>query len=59
MYYDDQVLPLYSIQTTINNNKQMVNFDILMKYGFHCISTYRSLYFVCRLIVNNNNNNRL
>ena len=23
---------------------------------FHCISTYRSLYFVCRLIVNKNNN---
>ena len=23
---------------------------------FHCISTYRSLYFVCRLIANNNNN---
>ena len=35
MYYDDQVLPLYSIQTTINNNKQMVNFDILMKYDFN------------------------
>ena len=24
----------------------------------HRISTYRSLYFVCRLIVNNNNNNK-
>ena len=23
---------------------------------FYCISTYMSLYFVCRLIVNNNNN---
>ena len=24
---------------------------------FHCISTYRSLYFICRLIVNNNSKN--